>query len=418
MKFLNHIIKTFLVLLIGIIFSKCHSNDPININLELSLESYIRSIPKEERWIFQNYRRIWKYLAKVFAEGDLPTHKDFDSLFHYNRNEEKFLLRTMLTKDSLWNPYAIRCLDTLIKLQYQENKYQSYGLQIDFHYSEKDSGQLQTSRLKGLIHYANTSKYVQKEYFSKYVHGIYPIPLILDFTLPRKAKSYFCVNYDEVQVLDSLYSEFAFQILHHIRWFSGPLMDSTAFKSFISHEEKNIFLREYYRIVKLQQMCNMPEEDWQHRSVRPVIDALICILAKQKFHDLNIWKSTGLSDELINHGLSTLANQWINISPWLHHYISSCLQNIFHHHFPDSKIVLKLPSGKETIRRNSLSEPILISPIKIIYAHKNQPIKEIWLSVPVNAKKNSFNLLKTKLLTNNKMNLDFNNQNFIKSIEY
>jgi hypothetical protein len=195
-------------------------------------------------------------------------------------------------------------------------------------------------------------------------------------------------------------------------------MDSTAFKSFISHEEKNIFLREYYRIVKLQQMCNMPEEDWQHRSVRPVIDALICILAKQKFHDLNIWKSTGLSDELINHGLSTLANQWINISPWLHHYISSCLQNIFHHHFPDSKIVLKLPSGKETIRRNSLSEPILISPIKIIYAHKNQPIKEIWLSVPVNAKKNSFNLLKTKLLTNNKMNLDFNNQNFIKSIEY
>ncbi len=380
MKFSSNLFK-WLLFLIGCHVSNCQS--PNYDKVENVLENYIRSIPKEERVVFQNYRRIWIYLANTFANGDLPTHHDFDSLFQYNKNEEKFLLRTMLTKDSVWNPFAFHCLDTLIKLQYQQKNYQSCGIKIDFHYSETDSGERNISRYKGIIHFSNTSKYVQKDFFAKYVHGIYPIPLMLDFTMQKKAKSYFCVNYDEAQILDSVYNEFAFHILCHIRWFSGPLIDSTKLKQFISFEEKSIFLQEYYRIIKLQHMCEMPEEDWQHRSVRPVIDAFIIMLAKQNIDKPEIWKLTGLSTEIIHLGLVTLANQWLNISPWLHHYITNSLYQIFHYYHPNSKIVLKLPSGKESIRRKSNAEPILIAPIKVIYQHPNQPTKEVWYSIPI-----------------------------------
>ncbi len=377
-------IKIYSFIILGLLLLRCQSNLPSK--QEVLLENFIRSIPKEERTVFQNYRRIWLYLANTFANGDLPSHDNFYSLFHYNINEEKFLLRRMLTKDSLWNPYAIECLDTLIKSQYQQNNYQSAGLKLEFQYSETDSGSKYNSRFKGIIHYANTSKYVQKDYFPKYVHEIYPIPLMLDLTAPKKAKTFFFVDFDEVQALDSIYNEFAFQILYNVRWFSQPLMDTILFRKFIPFEEKNIFLQEYYRIVKLQQMCNMPEEDWQHRSVRPVLDALIIILAKQLFEHPNPWEITGLSPELIHLGFITLANQWTNISPWLHHYISSSLQNIFHFYYPESQIILKLPAGKNSIRRKSNAEPILIAPIKLIYKHPKQPIQEIWISLPITPK--------------------------------
>ncbi len=390
MKIFELTFKTFYVLLVGIFLTNCNTKK--NHSTEIFLENYIRSLPKQEKSVFQNYRRIWIYLVNTFSNGDIPTHQDFNSLFQYNLNEEKFLLRAMLVKDSTWNPYAIHFLDTCIKLNYQKNNYLSSGLKLDYNYSETDSGHKYISRYKGITHFANTSKYVQKEFFSKYVHEIYPLPLMLDFTMPKKAKSYFCVDFDEVQVTDSLYNEFAFQILHHIRWFSEPLIDTFQLKKFIPFQEKSIFLQEYYRIVKLQQMSEMPEEDWQHRSVRPVIDALILILSKQNFENPNIWKESGLNPELIHLGLTTLANQWMNMSPWLHHYISSSLQSIFHFYHPNSQIVLKLPSGKSSIRRKLNAEPILISPIKILYSHPNQPVKEFWISLPIT--KNQYPQLK------------------------
>ena len=382
---------------IGIIsLNSCHTDT--NVRLDEVLENYIRSIPKKERQVFQNYRRIWLFLARIFSHGDLPTHQDFQTNFHYSLNDEKFLLRAMFTKDSLWNEYAFYCLDTLIKFQYQKNNYQAWGLQKIFHYSEKDSGYNDFIRFKGIVHYTKTAKYVQKEFFSKYVDEIYPIPLMLDFTMPAKAKSYFCVNYDEVQSLDSIYNEFAYLILRDIRWFSGPLMDTLKFKAFISEEEKKILLQEYYQVVKHQQMCGMPEEDWQHRSVRPVIDAFILMLAKNMFHDKEIWKKTGLSPDLIYWGLTTLANQWMGISPWLHLYITSSLQSIFLYYYPESKIVIKFPSGKESIRRTLDAKPILIAPIKIIYAHPQKPIQEIWLSIDMNCKQSTWKILKTRYL--------------------
>lgn len=388
-------IKKTAILIVGIFLTHC--NQAPDNSLETVLENYIRQLPKHEKKSFQNYRRIWLYLATTFANGDLPTHKDFDSLFQYNRNEEKFLLKTMLVKDSVWNVHAIKLLDTLVKLQYQQNNYQSYGLNIAFHQTETDSGSPQVSRYKGLIHYSNTSKYVQKEFFSKYVHEIYPIPLMLDFTMPKKSPSFFCVDFEEVQVLDSIYNEFHFQILHHIRWFSEPLMDTLLFKKFIPQKEKNILLQEYYKIVQLQQMCGMPEEDWQHRSVRPVVDAFILIIAKQLFNHPTVWKDTGLNYDLIHLGLTTMANQWFNMSPWLHHYITSSLQNIFQYYYPDSKIVIKLPSGKSSIRRKCNAEPILIAPIKVLYAHPHQTIQEFWISLPIlKSAYPKFNLLKIK----------------------
>jgi hypothetical protein len=160
-------------------------------------------------------------------------------------------------------------------------------------------------------------------------------------------------------------------------------MDTVQFKKFIPFEEKTILLQEYYEIKKLQQMCEMPEEDWQHRSIRPVIDAFILIITREKIQQPDIWKETGLNYELVHLGLTTLANQWMNISPWLHYYITSSIQNIFHYYHPESKIVIKLPSGKSSVRRKIDREPIVIAPIKIIYAHPNQPIKEIWFSLPI-----------------------------------
>lgn len=385
MNFRLIVFKVLAFIAFGFVLIQCQ-NEKLSFQ-EIFLENYIRNLPSTEKKIFQNYRRIWLFLANTFAKGDIPTHKDFDSLFCYNRNEEKFLLKTMLIKDSLWNPYAIHFLDTMIKLQYQQNHYQSAGLHLDFHYAEKDSGEKYYHRFKGITHFSITSKYVQKDFFSKYVHEIYPLPLMLDFSMPKKSKSFFCVDFDEVQVADSLYNEFAFQILHHIRWFSEPLMDTIKFKKFLSKEEHNIFLQEFYRIVKLQQMCEMPEEDWQHRSVRPVIDAFILIIAKQQIRNSNIWNETGLNPELIHLGFTTLANQWMNMSPWLHHYITSCLQNIFHYYYPDSQIVLKLPSGKSSIRRKFNAEPILIAPIKVIYHHPARFTQEIWFSLPINPNK-------------------------------
>lgn len=352
---------------------------------ELILEDFIRSLPRKERAVFQNYRRVWILLAEEFAKGDLPEHKDFKEKLGYEMEQEQWLLRHLLTKDSLWNPYAIQCIDTLILFfQSQTKEAICSGMTLKYHKAEKDSGDRLFTRFYGLTQFTPTHHFVKKEWFSKFVHEVYPLPLSLDFSLPKRAKSFFCVDYENIREIDSVYNELYAKHLQTFYTYENNLMDTSTFLSYRTEKIRTKLLQEFYRIVNLQQSIDMPEEDWQHALIRPVIDALILFLAKKDFLKQDFEPSlTGISPELRYYGLMTLANQWTNSSPWLHHYINSGLQALATELDDSAYIFLRLPIGKESIRRKSTADPTLIAPVMLNFVYPKKFYEQFWLSIRI-----------------------------------
>lgn len=354
------------------------------------LEEFIRSIPIKERIVFQNYRRVWIFLAEKFAKGDLPEHKDFQEQLSYNLEQERWVLRYLFTKDSLWNPYAIQCIDTLVSFfQSQTSETICSGLKLKYHKAEKDSGDRLFTRFHGLTQYTPTHYFVKKEWFSKFVHEVYPLPLSLDFSLPKRTKSFFCVNFENIRETDSIYNELYAKNLQTFFTYENDLMDTTTFLSYRTEKFRTKLLQEYYRIVNLQQSIDMPEEDWQHAFVRPVIDALLLFLAKKDFLKNDFTPSlTGITPQLRYYGLMTLANQWTNTSPWLHHYLNSGLQALAKEFNDSAYIFLRLPFGKESIRRNSTAEPTVIAPVMLHFVHNKKLYELFWLSIRIHKSPN------------------------------